>query len=309
MNMNLLYIGACRENLETYYPDYIKGIFIDGGVTHETLVAVIKEHGINVLMVDVLDFFFTADLLEKVKDDVRLINFSYQSIESLVDLDAARDFGIIVKKLPRDIYCKEVAEFALAQLLCACKGSLIFDRDMRTGVWNQAAHTNLSMTGKTLGIVGYGNIGRHVATLCQTWGMDILVTKKDLDTPPEHMTPYYRFVDLSTLMAQSNFIVLAVPLTKETRYMVNQECLAKLKPGAIMVNVSRGDIVDEEAVTHALNSGVLYKYCTDVFSKEPVEKSHCFVNNPHTLLSPHVAWATKMSLKKTYDIWFGQTQI
>jgi len=59
MNMNLLYIGACRENLETYYPDYIKGIFIDGGVTHETLVAVIKEHGINVLMVDVLDFFFT----------------------------------------------------------------------------------------------------------------------------------------------------------------------------------------------------------------------------------------------------------
>ncbi|WP_289022037.1 NAD(P)-dependent oxidoreductase [Desulfobacter postgatei] len=307
--MNLLYIGVCKGNLEIYFPDYIKGVFIDGDVTHETLVAVIKEHGINVLMVDVFDFFFTADLLKKIKDDVRLINFSYQSIDSLVDLDAARDFGIMVKKLPRDIYCKEVAEFALAQLLCACKGSLIFDRDMRTGEWNQAAHTNLSMTGKTLGIVGYGNIGRHVATLCKTWGMDILVTKKNLDTTIEHLDPHFRFVDLSTLMNQSDFIVLAVPLTMETRYMVNLDCLAKLKPGSIMVNVSRGDIVDEKAVEHALNSGILYKYCTDVFSKEPVEKGHYFVNNPNTLLSPHVAWATKMSLKKTYDIWFGQTQI
>ena len=121
-SMKLLYIGVCKENLEKYYPSYIKGDFLKDTYTEEELVDVVIRKNINVLMVDVFSSTFTVPLLEKLQGRIKLINCLYQSIDSLIDLKDADFCGIEVRKLPDNIYCNEVAEFAITQLLCACKG-------------------------------------------------------------------------------------------------------------------------------------------------------------------------------------------
>jgi lactate dehydrogenase-like 2-hydroxyacid dehydrogenase len=305
--MKLLYIGVCKENLEKYYPSYIKGEFLQDTYTEDELVDVVIRNEINVLMVDVLRTTFTASLLQQLKGRIKLINCLYQSIESLVDLKAAESCGIAIKKLPDNIYCNEVAEFAIAQLLAACKGTIEFNESIKKGEWNQAINTNLSVRGKTLGIVGYGNIGKCIIELCANWGMNIVVTRKHLNE--EKRISNVTFVPFSDLIENSNYIIFAVPLNKDTFQMFNENHIEKLQQDCIIVNISRGSVVDETAIYKALKLGRLFKYCTDVYSQEPIEKNHVFLYSAKTILSPHVAWATEDTLRKTYNVWFDQTSI
>jgi len=304
--MNLLYIGVSKENLEKYYPSYIKGEFLVDTYTEDELVDVVIGNNINVLMVDVFSTTFTASLLQQLKGHIKLINLSYQSIDSLIDVEAAAACGIEVRKLPDDIYCNEVAEFAITQLLCACKGTIEFNESIKNGEWNQAIHTNISVRGKTLGIVGFGNIAKRIIELCENWGMNIVVTRKHLNT---HDAPNVTFVEFPDLIERSDFIILAVPLKEDTFQMLNRTHIDKLRSNSIIVNISRGNVVDENAIYEALRSGKLYRYCADVFSQEPMNEDHVFLNNDKTIVSPHVAWATEDTLRKTYGVWFGQTII
>ena len=305
--MKLLYIGVCKENLEKYYPSYIKGEFLNDTFTDAELVDIVILKNINVLMVDVFNSTYTTSLLQQLKGRIKLINFLYQSIDSLIDLKEAGNCGIEVRKLPDDIYCNEVAEFAIAQLLCACKGTIQFNNSIKNEEWNQAINTNLSVRGKTLGVVGFGNIGKCIIKLCENWGMNILVTRKHLNKN-QHI-PNVTFVDFSDLIENSNYIIFAVPLNKDTFQMFNENHIEKLKKNSIIVNISRGNVVDENAIYEALRRGKLYRYCTDVFSQEPVNKDHALLNSDKTILSPHIAWATEDTLEKTYDVWFDQTII
>ncbi len=305
--MKLLYIGVCRENLEKYYPSYIRGEFLKDTFTDAELADAVTLGNIDVLMVDVFNTTFTASLLQQLKGRIKLINFLYQSIDSLIDLKEAENCSIEVRKLPDDIYCNEVAEFAVAQLLCACKGTIQFDKSVKNGEWNQAINTNFSLRGKTLGVVGFGNIGRRIVRLCENWGMNILVTRKNMDK--SQYVPNVTFVDFSDLIENSNYIIFALPINKDTFQMLNENRMEKLKENSIIVNISRGDIVDENAIYESLRSGRLYKYCTDVFSQEPANKDNVLLNSDKTILSPHVAWATEDTMEKAYSVWFDQTAI
>jgi len=305
--MKLLYIGVCKENLERYYPSYIKGEFLKDTYTEDELVDVVIRQDINVLMVDVFGATFTLSLLQQLKGHIKLINCLYQSIDSLIDIEEAASCGIEVRKLPDDIYCNEVAEFAIAQLLCACKGTIEFNTSIKNGEWNQAINTNLSVRGKTLGIVGFGNIGRRIIELCGSWGMNIIVTRKHLDK--DEYASSVTFVEFSELVENSNYIIFAVPLNRDSFQMFDESHIEKLRRNSIIVNISRGNVVDESAIYEALRVGKLYRYCTDVFSKEPVNGDHVFLNSDRTILSPHVAWATEDTLEKAYRVWFDQTII
>jgi len=305
--MKLLYIGVCKENLEKYYPSYIRGEFLKDIYTEDELVAMVIRKNINVLMVDVFSTTFTVSLLQRLKGHIKLINCLYQSIDSLIDLKDADSCGIEVRKLPDDIYCNEVAEFAVTQLLCACKNTIQFNKSVKNGEWNQAVSTNLSIKGKTLGVVGFGNIGKCIIKLCENWGMNILVTRKHLNKC--QYIPNVTFVDFSNLIENSNYIIFAVPLKKDTFQMFNKKHIEKLRRNSIIVNISRGNVVDENAVHEALRLGKLYKYCADVFSQEPINTDHMFINSNETILSPHVAWATEDTLKKSFAVWFNQTTI
>ena len=305
--MRLLYIGVCKENLEKYYPSYIKGEFLEDTYTEDELIGVVIRKNINVLMVDVFSTTFTASLLQQLKGRIKLINFLYQSIDSLIDLKEAESCGIETRKLPDDIYCNEVAEFAITQLFCACKGTIEFNESIKNGEWNQAINANLSIRGKTLGIVGFGNIGKCIIKLCENWGMNIIVTRKHLNK--QQYAPNVTFANFSDLIENSNFIIFAVPLNEDTFQMFNKNHMDKLRRNSIIVNISRGNVVDENAIYEALRSGKLYRYCTDVFSQEPINEDHVFLNSDKTIVSPHVAWATEDTLQKTYGVWFDQTII
>lgn len=305
--MNLLYIGVCKENLEKYYPSYIKGEFLTDTFTDAELVDVVMLKDINVLMVDVFNSTFTASLLQQLKGRIKLINFLYQSIDSLIDLKEAGNCGIEVKKLPDDIYCNEVAEFAVAQLLCACKGTIQFDKSIKNGEWNQAINTNFSLQGKTLGVVGFGNIAKCIIRLCENWRMNVLVTRKHRNK--NQYVPNVTFVNFSNLIENSNYIIFALPLNKDTFQIFNESHMKKLKKNSIIVNISRGNVVDENVIYESLRSGRLFKYCTDVFSQEPITKDHVLLKSDKTILSPHVAWATEDTMKKTYSVWFNQTTV
>ncbi len=306
-DLKLLYVGVCKENLEKYFPTYIRGEFLEDPTTDDELVDVVKCKDINVIMLDVFNSTFTPSLLQQLKGRIKLINCLYQSIESLIDLKEAASCGIRVRKLPDDIYCNEVAEFAIAQLLSACKGTIQFNRSIKNGEWNQAVNTSFSVRGKTLGIVGFGNIGKRIVRLCENWGLNIVVTRKHLNK--EQYIPNVTFVEFSYLIENSNYIIFAVPLNKDTFQMFNTSHIDKLRKNSIIVNISRGNVVDENAVCGALKSGKLNKYCTDVFSKEPVNNDHLFLNSDQTILSPHVAWATEDTLINAYGVWFEQTII
>ncbi|WPL15964.1 Glycerate dehydrogenase [Thiorhodovibrio winogradskyi] len=302
--MNLLYIGVCREHLENHYPLYHPGQFMASHFSAEELIARVRDDNIDVLMVDVIHLAFDRALLRQLRGQIRQINFLYQSVSSLVDLEEAHHCGILVTKLPDDVYCNEVAEFVIAQLLCACKGMIKFDASMRGGTWNQAITTNQSLRGKTLGVVGFGHIGRRIIQLCSTWDMRLLVSKRDCSNHP--MTDNATCVELQVLLEESDFVALAVPLTQETRGLLNSENIERMKHNAILINVSRGDIVDESAVSNALLTGRLGYYCADVFSQEPLAQGHPFLSNESTILSPHVAWSTEGTLKKSFHIWSNQ---
>ncbi|SFL84827.1 2-hydroxyacid dehydrogenase [Nitrosomonas communis] len=305
--MKLLYIGVCKENLEKYYPSYIKGEFLEGTFTEGELVNTIKIKNIDVLMIDVFHLTFSKYLLQQLKGQVKLINFQYQSIDSLIDLDEAKNCGIEVLSLPKDLYCNEVAEFAVTQLLCACKNMIQFDKSVKNGEWNQATSTNFTLRGKTLGVVGFGKIGRRIVELCNGWGMKILVTRKHLnkDEDIENVT----FVNFPYLIENSHFIIFALPIKSDTFHMLNESHVEKICSNSIIVNISRGNIVDEIAIAKSLRSGKLHRYCADVFSHEPINIDHPLLKSEKTLLSPHIAWATEETLKKTFNVWFHQMAI
>jgi lactate dehydrogenase-like 2-hydroxyacid dehydrogenase len=143
--------------------------------------------------------------------------------------------------------------------------------------------------------------------MCENWDMKIIVTRKHFNKN-QHI-PNITFVNFSTLIENSDYIIFAVPLNNDTFQMFNKKHITKLRTNSIIVNISRGNVVDENAIYEALMLGKLYKYCTDVFSQEPINKDHLFLNSDETILSPHIAWATEDTFKKSYDIWFDQTII
>ena len=134
-----------------------------------------------------------------------------------------------------------------------------------------------------------GNIGSRVATAANALGMRVLaVTSK---RPPE-LPPYVTPVSPDTLFETADVISLHCPLTGSTRHMVNATTLAMVRPGAIIINTGRGDLVDEEAVAQALTAGPLSAYCADVLSAEPPAPDNPLVRHPRAFLTPHIAWAS-----------------
>jgi phosphoglycerate dehydrogenase-like enzyme len=304
--MKILYVGVCKDNLERYYPNYLAGDFIELPFTAEALVERVWRDRVEVLMVDVTPIAFSRSLLRQLRGQVKHINFLYQSISSLIDVEDASRCGIRVTKLPNDVYCNEVAEFAVAQMLCASKGILEFDRSMRRGQWNQAATVCRSLVGKTLGVIGYGHIGKRIVELCGNFGMSILATRRNLGIDVEASN--VELVMLPTLLERSDFIVLALPLTRNTYHLLNAKNLDRVKDQAVIVNVSRGDLVDEKTVLAALESGRLGGYCADVFASEPLDKQHPFASTARTILTPHVAWMTEETLARSFQLWSSQVR-
>jgi D-3-phosphoglycerate dehydrogenase len=178
-----------------------------------------------------------------------------------------------------------VAEHTIALMWAATRGLAIMDRGMREGQWFRTE--GMELTGKTLGLLGYGGIAAEVARIAAGSGMRVLAWNR---TPKS--APGVAFVDLDTLLRESHVLSVHLLLTDETHGFLGADRLAKLRPGAILVNTARGAIVDEAAMIAALKSGRLRHAALDVFTTEPLPPGHELTRLPNVTLSAHSAFRT-----------------
>ena len=211
---------------------------------------------------------------------------------NVVDIEAARQRGIIVTNVPA--YSTEsVAQMVFAHLLTVTNRVEHYTVQNRADRWTNSADFSYSDTlltelaGKTLGIVGLGNIGKRVAQIAQAFGMNVIaLTSKT--TLPEGI----KKVELSELFAQSDVLSLHCPLTSDTHHMINADTLKLMKPTAILINTGRGPLIDDQAVADALKDKRLYAFCADVLTEEPPKADNPLLGLPNAYTTPHIAWAT-----------------
>ncbi|MEM4164812.1 MAG: D-2-hydroxyacid dehydrogenase [Nitrososphaerales archaeon] len=206
-----------------------------------------------------------------------------------IDTEAAAKRGIVVLNTPESS-TEAVAELVLGFMLSLARKIPIGDRGLKEGRWLKGEMMGIELKGKTLGIVGLGRIGGRVGALAKAFGMKILVY--DVIQLPEQLVKSLdaQVVDLDTLLSNSDFVTLHVPLTPETRHMMNKERFAKMKKGAYLINASRGEVVDEEALYMALKEGWLAGAALDVFEHEPPTTEA--VKLPNVVCTPHIGAQT-----------------
>ncbi len=229
----------------------------------------------------------TAALLDAAP---RLRHVARQGVGvDIVDVRAATSRGIVVTNVP-DVTSDSVAEFCLTLLLGLAKNLVRCDRAVKGGRWADRLaliQDNCELAGKTHGIVGLGRIGSRVAARCRAFGMQVLYHKRHRDLACEAATGA-AYCSLETLLSASDSISLHLPLTDQTRNLIDTPQFALMKPTVLIVNHSRGTIVNEEALVRALREGQIGGYGTDVYAQEPPDATAELFSFPNVVASPHL---------------------
>lgn len=211
-----------------------------------------------------------------------------------VDIPAATRLGIAVVHAPGS-NSQAVAEHALMLMLACVKRTLPLDRLTRAGDWSvkQRATGNTELSGKTLGIVGVGNIGRRVAKFAGALGMRVLAYDKYVPADEVRRRGAEPVGSLEELLPRVDVLTCHTPLTEQTRHMINGRTLALMKEGAVYINTSRGGVQDERALFEALTRGQLAAAGIDVFEEEPTPVDNPLLNLENVVVSSHVAGVTR----------------
>lgn len=217
-----------------------------------------------------------------------------------IDLEACRRRGIPVANVP-GYSTYSVAQHTFSLLLAVCQCAERYNRAVQAGYWQLDVPEKFGLLpqaelyGKTLGIFGYGAIGRQVARIGRAFGMRVLVCTR---TPRPQGTDGVEFVDFDTLLAGSDVLSLHAPATPATCGVIDAAALEKVKPGCILLNTARGALVDEAAVAAACRSGRLGFYAADAMAVEPLPAGSPLRGLPNVLLTPHIAWTTAEALAR-----------
>ncbi len=213
---------------------------------------------------------------------------------NVVDIEAAHERGIVVTNVPA--YSTEsVAQMVFAHLLTVTNRTEHYAIQNRSGRWSASPDfcywdfPLMELAGKTIGIVGLGNIGRRVAEIALAFGMKVkAVTSKSQEQLPAGIEK----ADLQTLLSSADVLSLHCPLTANTRHLINADTLRLMKPTAILINTGRGPLIDDQAVANALQEGLLGAFCADVLTTEPPSSNNPLLSQPNAFITPHIAWAS-----------------
>lgn len=206
-----------------------------------------------------------------------------------IDVQAATERGIVVMNTP-EAGAVTTGEHAIALMMSLARNIPAADASMKAGEWEKSRFLGTELRGKTLGVLGLGRIGRVVAE--RGLGLQMEVIAHDPYVDEEQAPAGVRLVDLDQLLEESDVVSVHVPLTGETRHLLNAERLARMKPGARLVHAARGGIVDERALCQALRSGRLAGAALDVFEEEPLAPDHELRRLPNVVLTPHLGAST-----------------
>ena len=221
-----------------------------------------------------------------------------------IDIKAASKRGITVCNIPA-YSTDSVAQMTFAHILNITNQVAHYADESRSGHWSKNPDfcywdTPLpELSAKTLGIVGLGNIGMKVAKIALDFGMDVFAytSKNSADLPAG-----IQKTTIEGLLGASDILTLHCPLTDDTRELINKETLALMRPGSIIINTGRGQLVNEQDVADALESGLLLGYGADVLTEEPPRADNPLLKQPHAYITPHIAWATKEARQRLLNI-------
>jgi glycerate dehydrogenase len=223
---------------------------------------------------------------------------------NVVDLDAARDHGIIVTNIP-EYGTESVAQMVFAHLLEHTNHLAVHDVSVKKGAWGRSADfcywltPLVELSGLTMGVVGYGRIGQAVARIALAFGMNVLLYDVN---PPAGLPDGATATDLDILFRESDVVTLHCPLTSENENLIDAARLAMMKPSALLINTSRGPLVDPQALTDALNRGVIAGAGMDVLVTEPPPPDNPLLTARNITITPHMAWGTLAARSRLMDV-------
>ena len=222
---------------------------------------------------------------------------------NIVDCEAAKKRGIPVCNVPA-YGTDAVAQFTFALLLELCHRAGLHSDSVHNGDWCRSADfcywlsPQMELSGKTMGIIGFGRIGRAVGKIAKAFGMQVLAYNRSRCPEGEEIGTY---VDLDTLLKESDVVSLHCPLTPQTERIINADSLRIMKDGAILLNTARGPLIDQQAVVDALKAGKLRSFAADVVCAEPMAADNPLMGAPNCILTPHMAWAPLESRQRIMD--------
>ncbi len=220
-----------------------------------------------------------------------------------IDYVYAREKGIPVSNVPA-YGTDSVAQFAIALLLEICGHAGHHDQAVHQGKWAQCGdwcfwdYPMIELSGKTMGIIGFGRIGQAVGRIASALGMKVLAYNRSRSESGAKIGEY---VELNELLSRSDVISLHCPAFPETVGIINKDTIAKMKDGVILINNSRGALVVEQDLADALNSGKVYAAAVDVVSSEPIREDNPLLSARNCLITPHISWAPRESRQRIMD--------
>lgn len=211
-----------------------------------------------------------------------------------IDCAAARAHGAVVTNVP-DYCVEEVSDHAVALLLAWARGIVVWDREVKRGFWDPSVPRLHRVRKLTVGIAGYGRIGRLVARKLSGFGLELLAFSRN--KPASDSGEAVEWVDFQTLLARSDAVIALLPLSPETRAIFDAKAFAGMKPGSLLINVSRGGLVDNRALLHALEHGPLDAAALDVIDGEPAPPMEVRAH-PKIIVTPHVAFSSPAAIEE-----------
>lgn len=215
----------------------------------------------------------------------------------MIPIDAASAAGVLVANVP-GVNARSVAEHVIFAALALLRRFRAMDRDLRASGWLAGRdHANLTheLSGRSIGIIGLGAVGRQVADIAHFgFGLKVSATSRSGAGFPDHVARKA----LDELVATSDVVVLACPLTPETTGLISRQRIASMRPGTLLINVSRGPVVDDAALIEALSSGRIGGAALDVFVTQPLPADHPYFGLENVILTPHMAGITEESMRR-----------
>jgi D-3-phosphoglycerate dehydrogenase / 2-oxoglutarate reductase len=225
--------------------------------------------------------YMPTELVARCKQ-LKHIVFLGTGAASYMNVAELKDHGVTVHTI-KGYGDTAVAEHSIALLFACARDIARMDREVRGGIWTP--QEGVQLFGKTLGVIGLGGIGREVARIAKGMGMEVIAYNRT-------RRPGVPLVDIDTLLARADVVSLNLTLGDETRGFLSAERIARMKPGAILVNTARGALMDEAAMLAALKSGHIRHAGLDVFHAEPLKADHPLVAMPNVTLTSHAAFRT-----------------
>ncbi|MFA6156472.1 hydroxyacid dehydrogenase [Mesorhizobium sp.] len=215
----------------------------------------------------------------------------------MIPMETATAAGVLVANVPA-VNARSVAEHVMFVALALLRNFRVVDRDLRAKGWlagREHANSNGELAGKTIGIVGLGAVGQAVGHIAaHGFDLKVVATTRSMRPAPDKVG----FLSIDALVEQSDIIVLCCPLTEETRGLISRERIARMKPNALLINVSRGPVVDDDALIEALRKRRIGGAALDVFSTQPLPPGHPYFGFDNVIITPHMAGITEESMMR-----------